>query len=172
MRRAPAAVLVAVLALTACGRADPPVPHRAWVTNVCQVLKPWRLELEALNRQTADRMKSATTPAQAREHLLRLLDQARQVSEAARSGVAGAGVPDVADGVVIEQRFVDALAGVRDAYGKAHQAVQKLSDDSFYAGVTQAMDTLNQDYARAGVNTGRLASADLRKDFDEVPGCG
>jgi hypothetical protein len=170
MRRAPAALLVAVLALSACGRGA--VPHRTWVTRVCQALGPWRDQLTTLNGQAAAQMRGATTPAQAREHLLRLLDGARQASEDARAKVAGAGIPDVADGVVIEQRFVDALAAVRDAYGKAQHAVQQLSDGGFYAGVQQAMDKLNQEYARAGVDTGRLASADLRKDFDEVPACG
>jgi hypothetical protein len=34
------------------------------------------------------------------------------------------------------------------------------------------MDTLTREYSRAGVDTGRLASAQLRQDFDEVPACG
>jgi hypothetical protein len=175
MRRAPAALLTALLTstalltLTACGHDA--VPHRTWVAQVCQALKPWRLELTALNRQTADDMKGATTPAQAREHLLRLLDGARQVSEDARAKVAGAGVPDVADGAVIEQRFVDSLAAVRDAYGKAQQTVTKLPAAGFYAGVATALDTLNREYQQAGVDTAKLDSADLRKDFDEVPAC-
>jgi len=170
MRRAPAAFLVAVLALTACGHGA--VPHRTWVTSVCQALRPWRDRLTALNGQAAAQMRGATTPAQAREHLLRLLDGARQASEDARAKVAGAGVPDVTDGALIEQRFVAALTAVRDAYGKAQHTVQKLSEAGFYPGVQQAMDTLNEEYARAGVDTGRLASADLRKDFDEIPACG
>ena len=49
--------------------------------------------------------------------------------------------------------------------------MQEAIDTAFYAGVKTTMDTLNQDYARAGVDTGKLASADLRKDFDEVPAC-
>src|SRR5205809_935488 len=80
-------------------------------------------------------------------------DGARQASEDARAKVAGAGVPDVKDGGAIAERFVNALAAVRDAYGKAHDTVHGLPDATFYAGVAQAMATLNQEYGKAGLDT-------------------
>ena len=161
MYRALAPVLLAALVLTGCGGGG--VPHRAWTTSVCQTLAPWRDRITALNGQ-----------AQTRASLMSLLDGARQATEDARAKVAAAGVPDVADGPTIAQRFVAALAAARDAYAKAQHGIQALPDrneTAFYAGVKTTMDALNQDYARAGVDTGRLASADLRKDFDEVPAC-
>lgn len=170
MRRA-VAVLLLVFAVAGCGGTSA-VPHRTWVTSVCQALGPWRDRLTALNTQTAQQMASATTPAQTRDRLLALLDGARQASEDARSKIAGAGVPDVTDGAAIAERFVNALTAVRDAYGKARDTVKALPDKDFYAGVGTAMTTLNDDYAKAGVDTVKLASADLRKDFDEVPACG
>lgn len=170
MRRTLVLLLFASALTTGCGKSD--IPHRAWVTSVCQALGPWRAELTALNSKAAEQMKTATTPAQARGHLLGLLDGARQASEQARAKVARAGVPDVTDGAAIEQRFVGALTAVRDAYAKAQHTVQALPEGDFYPGVAAAMDTLNHEYAQAGVDTARLASADLRKDFDEVPACG
>jgi hypothetical protein len=170
MRRA-VAVLLLAFAAAGCGGTSA-VPHRTWVTSVCQALTPWRDRLTALNTQTAQQMAGATTPAQTREHLLGLLGGARQASEDARAKVAGAGVPDVTDGAAIAERFVTALTAVRDAYGKAQDAVKALPDKDFYAGVGTAMTTLNAEYAKAGVDTAKLASADLRKDFDEVPACG
>ena len=170
MRRALGPVVLVAMLLSGCGTAA--VPHRAWVTSVCQTLGPWRDRLTALNARAAEQMKSATTAGQARERLLRLLDGARQASEDARAKVAGAGVPDVTDGGAIAERFVNALAAVRDAYGKARDTVHGLPEGTFYAGVGQAMTTLNQEYARAGVDTAKVASAQLRKDFDEVPACG
>jgi hypothetical protein len=169
MSRALAALLLLGFAVTGCGTSA--VPHRTWVTTVCQALGPWRDQLTALNGQAAEQMKSATTPAQTRENLLRLLDGARQASEDARAKVAAAGMPDVPDGAAIAQRFVTALAAVRDGYDRAQKSVQSLPEPGFYDGVKHAMDTLNRDYARAGLDTGKLASADLRKDFDEVPAC-
>ena len=172
MYRALAPVLLAALVLTGCGGGG--VPHRAWTTSVCQTLAPWRDRITALNGQAAAQMKAAKTPAQTRASLMSLLDGARQATEDARAKVAAAGVPDVADGPTIAQRFVAALAAARDAYAKAQHGIQALPDrkeTAFYAGVKTTMDALNQDYARAGVDTGRLASADLRKDFDEVPAC-
>ncbi|OLB78521.1 MAG: hypothetical protein AUI14_12860 [Actinobacteria bacterium 13_2_20CM_2_71_6] len=172
MRRALVPLLLVALVLTGCGNGG--VPHRTWVTKVCQALGPWRDRITALNGQAADQMKTATTPAQTRDNLLRLLDGARQASEDARAKVAGAGVPDVADGTAIEERFVAAVTAVRDAYAKAHKTVQGLSDadkNTFYAGVGTAMDALNKEYGNAGVDARKLASADLRKDFDEVPAC-
>jgi hypothetical protein len=170
MRRALAALSIG-LVVAGCGGPSA-VPHRTWVTNVCQALGPWRDRLTALNTQAAQQMKTATTPAQTREHLLGLLDGARQASEDARTRVAGAGVPDVRDGAAIAERFVNALAAVRDAYGRARDTVKALPDNTFYAGVTTAMGTLNADYAKAGLDTAKVASADLHRDFDEVPACG
>jgi hypothetical protein len=170
MRRALAPVVLGALLVAGCGRAA--VPHRIWVTQVCQALSPWRDRLTALNGQAAQQMKTAKTPAQTREHLLRLLDGARQASEDARAKVAGAGDPDVPDGAAIEHRFVDALAAVRDAYGRAQQTVQQLPEPGFYDGVQRAMDTLNKDYAQAGLEPAKLASAELHRDFEEVPACG
>jgi hypothetical protein len=175
MRRTVAVLLLAFVATGCCGTAcggTGAVPHRTWVTNVCQALTPWRDRLTALNTQTAQQMAGATTPAQARGHLLGLLDGARQASEDARGKIAGAGVPDVRDGAAIAERFVKALTAVRDAYGKALDTVKALPDKDFYSGVTTAMQTLNTEYAKAGVDTAKLASADLHKDFDEVPACG
>ncbi len=165
-------LVLAAFVLTGCGGSG--VPHRTWVTSVCQTLTPWRDRITALNGQAAEQMKTAKTPAQTRDDLLALLSGARQATEDARAKVAAAGVPDVADGSAIAQRFVAALAAARDAYAKAQQGIQGLPDKdetAFYAGVKTTMDALNQDYARAGVDTGRLASAGLRKDFDEVPAC-
>ena len=67
-----------------------------------------------------------------------------------------------------------ALAKARDAYLKAKAGIQALPEQNpgtFYAGVSSTMDTLTKDYTQAGVDTGKLASAQLRKDFDEVPEC-
>jgi hypothetical protein len=172
MYRALVAFVLAAVVLAGCG--DAGVPHRTWVTSVCQALTPWRDRITTLNGQAAVQMKAATTPAQTRADLLSLLTGARQATEDARAKVAAAGVPDVSDGPTIAQRFVAALAAARDAYAKAQQGIQGLPEKdaaTFYTGVKTTMDTLNQDYARAGVDTGRLASADLRKDFDEVAAC-
>jgi hypothetical protein len=172
MHRALVPVVLATLLLAGCGGGG--VPHRTWVTNVCQTLSPWRDRITALNGQAAEQMKTAKTPAQTRDNLLRLLDGARQATEDARAKVAATGVPDVPDGAAIEQRFVAALAAARDAYAKARQGIETLpqkDETAFYAGVKAAMDGLTKDYAQAGVDTGKLASADLKKDFDEVPAC-
>ena len=172
MRRALTPLALLALTLAGCGGAPSPVPHRTWVTSVCQALAPWRDQLTALNAKTQQSLGSATTPAQTRDRLLGLLEGARQASEDARAKVAAAGVPDVPDGAAIAERFVNALAAVRDAYGRARDSVKALSDKDFYPQVGAAMTALNDDYAKAGVDTVKVASADLRRDFDEVPACG
>ncbi len=173
MRRALTPFVLLALAIAGCGAPAPSaVPHRTWVTSVCQALTPWRDRLTSLNEKTQQSLGTATTPAQTRDQLLGLLDGARQASEDARAKVAAAGVPDVRDGAAIAERFVNALASVRDAYGRARDSVKALSDKDFYAQIGAAMTTLNDDYAKAGVDTAKLASADLRKDFDEVSACG
>jgi hypothetical protein len=142
---------------------------------VCQALGPWRGQISALNSQAAQQMKSATTPQQTRTNMVALLAGAQRASEDARAKVAAAGAPNVSGGAAIAAWFVSSLTAVRDAYGKARQTVEGLPTGdakAFYDGVASAIGTLNQEYAKAGVDTGRLASAELRKDFDEVPACG
>src|SRR5579859_1272665 len=97
MRRALTPLVLLALALAGCGGPSA-VPHRTWVTSICQALGPWRDQLTALNAKTQQSLSTATTPAQTRDRLLGLLDGARQASEDARAKVAGAGVPDVTDG--------------------------------------------------------------------------
>jgi hypothetical protein len=172
MRRVLLPALALALALTACG--DGGVAPLTWAGSVCQALKPWRDQISGLNARAAQEMAGATTPGQTRDNLLRLLEGARQASEQARTKVLAAGVPGVSDGRTIADRFATSLAGVRDAYGKAHDRIAKLPlrpAKTFYDSVSAAIGTLNKEYAQAGLDTGRLASAELRKDFDQAPVC-
>jgi hypothetical protein len=162
-----------MMAVGACGsHATPP---KTWATEVCRALSPWRASISQLNSQAAAQMKNAKTPVQTRDNMLRLFDGARDSTEKARVKVAAAGVPDVDGGKVIADRFVSALARVRDAYDKAHRTVAALPTGeakAFYDGVAAAVGTLDREYSQAGLNTGALASTELRKDFEAVPECG
>jgi hypothetical protein len=171
MRRALVPIL-AIILVAGCGGDG--VPPLTWAGSVCEALGPWRDQINGLNAQAAQEMSAAKTPKQTRDNLLRLLAGAREASERARVKVAAAGVPGVDGGKTIADRFVASLAGVRDAYGKAHDTIQGLPlgpAKKFYDDVTAAIGNLNKEYARAGLDTGRLASAELRKDFNEAPAC-
>lgn len=173
MRRALAAVvaMICVGSVAACGGAVAP---RTWVTTVCQSLAPWRDAISKLNATAQTQMASARTPQDTRTRVLTLLNGARQASETARAAVAAAGVPDVQGGAVIEKRFVDSLAAVRDAYARAATTVGALPTGdakAFYAGVASAMSQLNTDYSKAGVDTAALASDELQADFAQVAAC-
>jgi hypothetical protein len=154
MRRilASAAAIGMAAALLSCAG---PTEPKAWTDRVCQALTPWRSQITELNSQAAAQMKTATSAVQARDSIMRLLDGAQKSTESARSKVAAAGVPDVKGGKDAAARLVNALAAMRDAYD----------------GVVAAMGTLNQEYAKAGVGTDALGSAELTKDFDEAAGC-
>lgn len=183
MARALAPVLALVMAagaagtLTGCGggtHANNAVNGLAWAGSVCQALTPWRNQINGLNAQAARQMQSATTPNQTRDNLLQLLSGARTASEQARAKVVAAGVPDVGGGAAIADQFVASLAGVRDAYGAAHDAIGELPlgpAGTFYDSVSAAISTLNKEYALASLDTSKLDSAELRKDFDEAPAC-
>jgi hypothetical protein len=167
-----AVALAVTVALVGCGGGG--VKPKAWTGQVCQALTPWRGQISTLNSRAAAQMTSATTPSQTRTNLLALLDGARTASDQARVRVAAAGIPDVADGKSIASHFVAALAQVRDAYAAAQHTISGLAitdPAAFYDGVSAAIDQLNKKYAQAGLDTGTLASAELRKDFDEVPAC-
>lgn len=176
--RAAAASRVVAVACTlvvlcgACG-GDGPAP-RVWAASVCNALAPWRAEINDLTRSTQQQMTAQTTPAQAKENLVRMLGGAEQASETARRAVADAGVPDVERGDVISNEFVTSLAAVRDAYGRARTAIERLSTaqpDAFYDGVKAAVDTLNQEYGASAPDTSKLDSPELKEAFDEVPEC-
>jgi hypothetical protein len=163
--------MVAVLVMSGCSSAKSP---STWAASVCQALTPWRAEITSLNQKAQTEMATTHTPADTRTHILALLAGAAVATERARAAVAGAGVPDVGGGAVIERRFVAALAAVRDAYLSAGGTISQLPTadaDTFYAGVGDAMTKLNADYAKSGVDTSRLASQELQDDFGKVAAC-
>lgn len=164
-------LLLLGLVLSACGDGLTP---GAWAAAVCQALGPWRTDISSLTERAQQQMAAATTPAQAKENLVRLLGGAESATETARAKVVAAGVPDVTDGSMIAGEFVAALAAMRDAYGRARATVDGLGTGdatAFYDAVTVAMDTLSTDYGRSALDTTRISSPELRRAFDEVPEC-
>lgn len=157
--------------LGACaGRPGP----AAWAASVCDALTPWRTEIGALNERAQRQMDAATTPVQAKEHLVRLLTGAEKASETARDRVARAGVPDVTEGEEVAAGFVASLAATRDAYGKARTTVERLAvgdATAFYAAVEVAMKTLTEEYGRSALDTTKVRSVELKRAFAEVPEC-
>lgn len=169
--RALVPLLLAGLLFAACGNRPAPA---AWAASVCTALTPWRAEISSLTERTERQMNAATTPAQAKENLVRLLRGAEEASEAARARVAAAGVPDVDNGEEISRSFVESLAGARNAYQHARVAVEAAAVEdpsAFYAEVEAAMNTLNEEYGRSALDTTRMHSVQLRQAFDEVPEC-
>jgi hypothetical protein len=119
-------------------------------------------------------MTAATTPAQAKENLMRLFGGAEDASERARAGVQQAGVPDVDHGEQVAQSFTASLGAMRDAYGRAKTGIQALATaptKTFYTKVEAVVEKLNSEYARSELDTSRLDSKELKQAFDEVPEC-
>lgn len=160
-----------VLALAACGGGPSP---RAWAASVCEALTPWRAEINKLTSSTQQQMTAQTTPAQAKENLVRLFAGAADASETARRKIDQAGVPETEHGEEISARFQASLGKVRDAYGRARDTIDGLGTGeatAFYDGVRAAVETLNKEYDASALDTSRLDSEELRQAFDEVPEC-
>jgi len=158
-------------ALAACSSASGP---RAWAASVCTALAPWRTEIGTLTTRTQQQMTAATTPAQAKENLMRLFAGAESASEKARAGVERAGIPDVDRGEQVARSFVASLGAMRDAYGRARVGIEALATSPqkvFYAQVTAVVDKLNREYEQSSLDTSRLDSEELKRAFDEVPEC-
>ncbi|HEX8632394.1 MAG TPA: hypothetical protein VF755_29905 [Catenuloplanes sp.] len=172
-RRGGPALLAVVLVVLAAGCGSGPAP-RVWAAAVCQALSPWRVEIGTLTSRTQQQMTAETTPAQARENLVRLFAGAQAASEAARHGVERAGVPDVAGGEAVASGFLASLTAVRDAYGRAGERIAALniaSANAFYTEVEKVVQTLDTEYRRSALDTSKLDSPELRRAFDEVPEC-
>jgi hypothetical protein len=166
-------LLVLSLVVTLGGCAGGPAP-RAWAASVCTALAPWRSEIGTLATRTQQQMTAETTPAQAKENLMRLFGGAESASEKARAGVQKAGVPDVEQGKQVAESFAASLSAMRDAYGKARTGIEGLATSpskDFYAKVGTVVDTLNVDYKQSELDTSRLDSQELKKAFDEAPEC-
>jgi hypothetical protein len=166
-------IVVLTLATVLSGCSSAPAP-RAWAASVCTALAPWRTEISTLASRTQQQMTAATTPAQAKENLMRLFGGAQDASEKARAGVQRAGVPDVAHGAAVARSFTASLSAVRDAYGRARTGVEALATapaKTFYAQVASVVDRLNRDYAKSELDTSKLDSEELKDAFDEVPEC-
>lgn len=167
----PAVLCTLVLLIGGCGGGSPP---RRWAASVCDALSPWRAEISTLTSSAQQQMTAQTTPAQAKENLVRLMGGAQQASEDARRGVADAGVPDVPQGDVVSRGFLDSLGAVRDAYGRAKVSIEGLNTGQsgpFYDGVKAVVDTLNKEYDASALDASKLDSPELKQAFDEVPEC-
>jgi len=171
-RTMPLFVLLAlVVTLGGCSGAP---DSRAWAASVCTALGPWRTEIGTLTTRTQQQMTAETTPAQAKENLMRLFGGAQDASEKARAGVEEAGVPDVKDGKQIAESFESSLSAMRDAYGRARSGIEALATSpakSFYTQVAAVVDTLSTEYAKSELDTSKLDSKELSQAFDEVPEC-
>ncbi|SCE65029.1 hypothetical protein GA0074695_6519 [Micromonospora viridifaciens] len=166
-------VVLATLGLLLAGCGGGPSP-RAWAASVCQALTPWRAEINKLTSSTQQQMTAQTTPAQAKENLVRLFAGAEEASETARRGVEQAGVPETDHGEEISAGFRTSLGKMRDAYGRARDAIDRLDTAQpgpFYDGVRAAVDTLNKEYDASALDTSKLNSPELKEAFDEVPEC-
>ncbi|RIV36988.1 hypothetical protein [Micromonospora radicis] len=165
-------VLATLVLLAGCGASGP--SPRTWAASVCSALTPWRAEISKLTNSTNEQMTAQTTPAQAKENLVRLFGGAEQASEEARRKVEQAGVPTVESGAEISAGFRASLASMRDAYGRARSTIDGLGTGeagAFYDGVRAAVTTLQADYDASALDTSRLSSEELRRAFDEVPEC-
>ncbi|MFG2053988.1 hypothetical protein ACGFI9_08130 [Micromonospora sp. NPDC048930] len=159
-----------VLVVAGCGGPSP----RAWATSVCEALTPWRAEINKLTSSTQQQMTARTTPAQAKENLVRLFAGAEQASETARRRIEEAGVPETDHGEEISAGFRASLGKMRDAYGRARDTIDGLDTAQagpFYDGVRAAVDTLDKEYDASALDTSRLNSPELKEAFDEVPEC-
>lgn len=168
--RLTAALVALVFLLTGCGGPS----AQAWAAAVCAALIPWQAEISELAWSTEQQMTAQTTPAQAKENLIRLLGGAEAATETARRKVLAAGVPDVERGEEVAASFVAALTAVRDAYGRARQAIEELAITEaavFYDGVEAAVNNLTAEYDAGALDTSNLNSPELKRAFDEVPEC-
>ncbi|MEU6075855.1 hypothetical protein [Micromonospora sp. NPDC047074] len=166
-------VVLATLVLLATGCGSGPSPQ-AWAASVCSALTPWRAEISKLTSSTDQQMTAQTTPAQAKENLVRLFDGAEQASEAARRKVEEAGIPEAERGAEVSAGFRASLGKIRDAYGRARDTIDGLGTGqptAFYDGVRAAVDILNKEYDASALDTSRLNSEELKRAFDEVPEC-
>jgi hypothetical protein len=167
-----AAAVVAILLLAGGAGCGGRSAARVWAARVCDALSPWRAQIGDLTTGTQQQMTARTTPAQAKENLVRLLGGAETASETARASLVEAGVPDVAGGDAVASGFVATLASVRDAYGKARRTIAGLdTGPAFYDGVAAAVSTLTREYSAGALDTSTLDSPELRRAFDEVPEC-
>jgi hypothetical protein len=170
----PLLIVVSLLigvSLAACSHTSGP---RTWAVAVCNALAPWRAEIGTLTDRTQEQMTAETTPAQAKENLVRLFAGAETASEQARAGVERAGVPDVDNGQQVADSFTTSLSGMRDAYARARSGIQGLATSpqkAFYDQVTVVVQKLQQEYAQSELDTGKLSSVELKQAFDEAPEC-
>lgn len=166
-------IILALLAVSLAGCAEGP-PPRAWAASVCSALTPWRAEITTLTSRAQEQTPQSATPEQAKETLVRMLDGARESSEQARGKVEEAGVPEVEGGKDVADGMVESLRKVRDAYGRARDAIKSLPTadaGAFYEAVSDAMKTLQAEYAASALDTSKLHSPELQQAFAEVPEC-
>jgi len=166
-------VAVAALALVVggCGGSGRP-DAEAWAGTVCEALAPWMNQIDDLTGAANQAMTPDSSPTDAKAELLGLLSGAAEASQTALDSVIAAGVPDVADGQEVADRFAGSLAGTRDAYQAAHDDLTALDpeDPEFYGEVARVMTELVDAYG-AVPQVAELNSVELSEAFASVPEC-
>ncbi len=158
--------------LGGCGESA--VAPTTWAKSVCSALTPWHTKVASLTAQAQQEIDQTGTPVQTKQSLTALLAGAEEASEHARRRIEDAGVPDVAGGPAVADRFLTALARARDAYGHTRKAVAALdpsSEKPFYDAVEQAFIRLKDEYSASALDIETVGPQALHQAFDEVPEC-
>ncbi|MFD0557159.1 hypothetical protein FB566_2415 [Stackebrandtia endophytica] len=144
----------------------------AWAGSVCEALEPWMNQIDELTGAANRAMTPDSSPTDAKAELLELLSGAAMASQTALDSVIAAGVPDVAEGREVADRFADSLAGTRDAYQAAHDDLSALDpqDPGFYEEVARVMTELVDAYGSVP-QVAELNSVELSEAFASVPEC-
>lgn len=172
-----AALVVGLLALTACGADDPKLERteaRQWAKKVCGAVVPMSTELSQLQQSVSGTIGGVTDLATKKRELVTIFTKGEKLTNDALRKVERAGVPDVENGRVIADTFVKALISARESFKAGKQAIGKLpttDQAAFDSGVVTAFEDMSEENSKTTSAFSEVKAPELDKAFTELPEC-
>ena len=164
-------------ALGACGRlpgTTKTVEAKAWVADVCGVLRPWDKDVKAALNGPDDRNLNAEQPEDAKALIDDALSKAIKATDNAHEGLEDVGEPDIDQGPEVAKETRSLMTKSAAALRTGRKGVQALKTDdkeTFDREATAVLKKMHKDIAAADNGLEQLHAPEVEKLFKNEPSC-
>lgn len=172
-------VAIVLLAVAGCGVSEGgDVEPKAYARTVCSGLLAWRLGVTADSAALSDALKSSADVATVKARYTTFFSGAVRRTDQLVRAVAGAGAPEVDNGLGYARDLNAALVKTRKGLADAQVRFSRLLTTdlrSYASGAAKIRDSLGTVFTDVGSSLDRLGStytdSDLNKAFGDEPDC-
>ena len=167
-------LLVAAVALSACGGGTTKVSPQTFVKDMCSALHTWGNALNRRVSQMTSAVQSNPSPAKGKQEMAKLIDGAVQDTDTLITSVKDAGAPDVSGGEDFVNRLTSSLGRAKSNLQSVRSEVDKLSTNSptaFAAALGGVTKDLQNSFNIVNSSLGNIKAPGLDRAFNAEPSC-